>query len=111
CSIAPSTGPQPNGHREDRRYASTSVWKILRICWPILNVDLARWLVLQADARGSPGTRRGKNQGLCSRRSATAAHDELQIAQIHEYAEGLSDDENRILPVKRVPEQHQSTAD
>src|SRR5690606_35711803 len=42
---------------------------------------------------------------------AATAHDELQVANIDEDAEGLTDDEDRILPVQRIAEQHQPAAD
>src|SRR5471030_3239507 len=43
-------------------------------------------------------------------RRAAAAHDELQIAQIDEYAERLPDNEHRVFAVQRVAEQHQPAA-
>src|SRR3569623_445432 len=47
-----------------------------------------------------------------SRRALPAiAHDELQVAQVDEDAEGLADDEDRVLAIERVAAQHAAAAD
>jgi len=52
-----------------------------------------------------------RNEMLGRHRDPAATYDKLQIAQVDKHTKGLPQDEDRILPVERVPEQHQTADD
>src|SRR6478735_8418285 len=113
CSTAASTAPPPNGRPAGRPCVFISVWKILKISLLTSNAASTRWPLVKAAKvhKSLIGNRPIRKSRRLSRRcGASATHDELQIAQIHEYTECLPNDENGILSVKSVTEQHQSAA-
>src|SRR5262249_9618152 len=96
-STVRSFGPPRSGRRAGLPCRWTSASKTRTTLSPISNPAVRDSGRLDAD--------------LLRLEVAALAHDEIEIAQVHEHAERLAGDEHGVAPIERVGEQQQTAGD